>query len=105
MPLQDPETIGYGYVIERCLRRKGSGHTRYREPTSAKEWTGNNGGRKRQQATTPNPDSLGVRRVRLTLGCEAAPRAPLSWPMGQRQPDRPRMGGEWALRGGVDDEG
>ncbi|MGC3002616.1 DUF6000 family protein [Streptomyces sp. G35A] len=30
MPFQHPEEIGYGYVIERCVTRKDSGHRRYR---------------------------------------------------------------------------
>lgn len=29
MPFQDPEEIGYGYVIERYAARKDSGHARY----------------------------------------------------------------------------
>ena len=29
MPLQHPEEIGYGYVIERYVARKDSGHARY----------------------------------------------------------------------------
>ncbi|MEU2063007.1 DUF6000 family protein [Streptomyces sp. NPDC013455] len=36
MPFQHPEEIGYGYVIERYVKRKDSDHPRYRELRSGR---------------------------------------------------------------------
>ncbi|MEU4263720.1 DUF6000 family protein [Streptomyces sp. NPDC025273] len=56
--------------------RPRSCHSRSRRPDRgrpghSKERTGNNGARKRQRATPPNPDSPGVPHAKLALGCEA----------------------------------